>query len=226
MTKRGLAELVKRASRRPVSDHIDPATLLRRLPYQGPGSGVVSRFEGMHKTQLPPLFGREEEVELLLSRWRQVTQGEGRVVMLTGEPGIGKSHIALALDDRIQSEPHVALRYFCSEHHTNSALFPFIGHLERAAGFEHSDSPTQKLSKLNALVAQSTADPEHLALLANLFALSASDRYGLQDLSPQRRKEKTLAALLAQLRGLAARQPVFMIFEDIHWIDPTSLELL
>jgi tetratricopeptide (TPR) repeat protein len=234
MTKQGLADLVKRASRRPVSDHIDPATMLRRLPYQGPvpawqvpgPSGVASRFEAMHKTELPPLFGREEEIERLLPRWRQVTQGEGQVVMLTGEPGIGKSHIALALDGRLQSEPHIALRYFCSEHHTNSALFPFIGQLEHAAGFERSDSPTQRLSKLDALLAQSTADREHVAVLANLFALPDSDRYGLQELSPQKRKEKTFAALLAQLEGLAARQPVFMIFEDIHWIDPTSLELL
>ena len=148
------------------------------------------------------------------------------MVVLTGEPGIGKSHIALALDERLQSEPHITLRYFCSAHHTNSALFPFIGQLERAAGFERGDSPTEKLSKLDALVAQSTADPEHVAVLANLLALPASDRYRLQELSPQKRKEKTLAALLAQLDGLAARQPVFMIFEDIHWIDPTSLELL
>src|SRR5262245_14479285 len=189
-------------------------------------SGVESRFEAMHKTKLPPLFGREEEIELLLRRWRHATQGEGRVVVLTGEPGIGKSHIALALEERLQHEPHITLRYFCSAHHTNSALFPFIGQLERAAGFERSDSVTEKLSKLDALVAGSTADPEHVAVLASLFALPASDRYGLQELSPQRRKEKTLATLLAQLDELAARQPVFIIFEDIHWIDPTSLELL
>jgi class 3 adenylate cyclase/tetratricopeptide (TPR) repeat protein len=189
-------------------------------------SGVESRFEAMHKTKLPPLFGREEETELLLRRWRHATQEEGRGVVLMGEPGIGKSHIALALDDRLQSEPHITLRYFCSAHHTNSALFPFIGELERAAGFERSDSPTEKLSKLDALLAQSGAEPEHVAVLANLFALPASDRYGLQELSPQKRKEKTLAALLARLDGLAARQPVLMNFEDVHWIDPTSLELL
>ena len=189
-------------------------------------SGVESRFEAMHKTKLPPLFGREEETELLLRRWRHATQEEGRVVVLTGEPGIGKSHIALALDERLQSEPHITLRYFCSAHHTNSALFPFIGQLERAAGFERSDSPTEKLSKLDVHLAQSTSDPEHVAVLANLFALPPSDRYRLQELSPQKRKEKTFAALLAQLDGLSARQPVFMIFEDIHWIDPTSLELL
>jgi class 3 adenylate cyclase/tetratricopeptide (TPR) repeat protein len=187
-------------------------------------SGVESRFEAMHKTKLPPLLGREEETELLLRRWRHATQGEGRVVLLTGEPGIGKSHIALAFGERLQSEPHVALRYFCSAHHTNSALFPFIGQIERAAGFERSDSPAQKLAKLDALVAGSTADPEHVVILASLFALPASD--GLHELSPRRRKEKTLAALLARLDWLAAEQPVFMIFEDIHWIDPTSLELL
>jgi predicted ATPase/class 3 adenylate cyclase len=189
-------------------------------------SGVESRFEAMHKSKLPPLFGREEEIDLLLRRWRHATQEEGRVVVLTGEPGIGKSHIALALEERLQSEQHITLRYFCSEHHTNSALFPFIGQLERAAGCERGDSPTEKLSKLDALIVQSTADPEHVAVLANLLALPASDRYRLQELSPQKRKEKTFAALLAQLDGLAARQPVFMIFEDIHWIDPTSLELL
>ena len=189
-------------------------------------SGVESRFEAMHKTTLPPLFGRDEEIELLLRRWQHAAQEEGRVVVLSGEPGIGKSHIALGLDERLQGEPHITLRYFCSAHHTNSALFPFISQLERAAWFERSDPPSEKLSKLGVLAAQFTADPEHVAVLANLLALPADDRDRLQELSPQKRKEKTLAALLAQLDGLAAQQPVFIIFEDIHWIDPTSLELL
>ena len=189
-------------------------------------SGVESRFAAMHKTKLPALFGREEETDLLLRRWRHATQEEGRVVMLTGEPGIGKSHIALALDERLQSESHITLRYFCSVHHTNSALFPFISQLERAAGFKHSDSPQEKLFKLNALLAQSTHDPEQVAVLANLLALPTDDHYRLQDLAPQKRKEKTLAALLAQLDGLAAQQPVLIIFEDVQWMDPTSLELL
>jgi class 3 adenylate cyclase len=189
-------------------------------------SGVEGRFEAMHTIKLPPLFGREEEIELLLSRWRDVTQEKGGVVLLTGEPGIGKSHIALAFDERLQNEPHFTLRYFCSAHHSNSALFPIVGHLERAAGFNRSDSSAEKLCKLEALVAQSTADPEHVAVLANLFALPDSHRVRRQQLSPQKRKEKTLEALLAQLVGLAERQPVLMIFEDIHWIDPTSLELL
>jgi class 3 adenylate cyclase/tetratricopeptide (TPR) repeat protein len=189
-------------------------------------SGVESRFEAMHKTKLPPLIGREEEIDLLLRRWRHATQEEGRVVMLTGEPGIGKSHIARAFDERLQSESHITLRYFCSAHHTNSALFPFISQLERAAGFKRSDSPTEKLSKLDALIEQSTADPEHVVVLANLLSLPADDHYRLQDLAPQKRKEKTLAALLAQLDGLAEQQPVLIIFEDVQWIDPTSLELL
>ncbi|SDH07878.1 Predicted ATPase [Bradyrhizobium sp. Rc2d] len=189
-------------------------------------SGVESRFEAMHTTKLPPLFGRNEEMELLLRRWQQAIREEGRVVTLTGEPGIGKSHIASALNERLQGESHVTLRYFCSEHHTHSALFPFINQLERAAGFKHGDSPREKLSKLDALLAQSTRHPEHLAILANLLVLPTDDHYRLQDLTPQKRKEKTFAALLAQLDGLAARQPVLLIFEDVHWIDPTSLDLL
>jgi class 3 adenylate cyclase/tetratricopeptide (TPR) repeat protein len=189
-------------------------------------SGAESGSEVRHQSKLPPLVGREEEMELLMRRWQHATLEEGRVVVLAGEPGIGKSHIARALDEQLHGEPHVTLRYFCSAHHTNSALFPFIGQLERAAGFERGDLTAQKLSKLDNLVAQSTADPEHVAVLANLLALSESDRYRLQELSPQKSKERTLATLLAQLEGLVARAPVFVIFEDVQWIDPTSLELL
>ena len=189
-------------------------------------SGVESGFEAMHTAKLPPLFGREEEIELLLRRWRQATLDGGRLVTLTGEPGIGKSHIALALNERIQGKSHITLRYFCSEHHTHSALFPFINQLERASGFERGNSPQERLSKLDALLAQSTHNPEHLAVLANLLALRIDDHCRLRDVTPQKRKEKTFAALLAQLDGLAAQQPVFLIFEDVHWIDPTSLELL
>src|SRR5262245_1654517 len=189
-------------------------------------SGVESGSEVMHKSKPPTLYGREEEIELLLRRWRHATLGEGRVVMLTGEAGIGKSHIARAFDERLHGEAHVTLRYFCSAHHTNSALFPFSSQLERAAGFERGDSPAEKLSKLNILVARSTADPEHFAVLARLLALPASDGYRLQELSPQKGKERTLRVLLAQLEGLAVRQPLFVIFEDVQWVDPTSLELL
>ena len=190
-------------------------------------SGVESRFEAQHESKLTPLFGRDEEIELLIRRWRGVSQGEGRVVVLTGDPGIGKSHITLALQERLQAEPHVSLRYFCSAHHTHSALFPFVGQLERAAQFKRSDTPAEKLAKLEMLLVRSAVDGDQtVALLANLLSLPPSDRYRLPELSPQSRKEKTLAALLVQLEGLTAMQSVVMIFEDAHWIDPTSLELL
>ena len=189
-------------------------------------SGVQSRFEAMHTSKLPSLFGREEEIDLLMRRWRHATQEEGRVVVLTGEAGIGKSHIALALDQRLQSEPHITLQYFCSAHHTHSALSPFINQIERAAGFRHDDSPAEKLAKLDALIAQSTANREHVAVLATLFGLPPDHRYNQLDLTPQRRKEKIFEALLTQLDRLAARRPVLIVFEDAHWIDPTSLEFL
>jgi predicted ATPase/class 3 adenylate cyclase len=190
-------------------------------------SGAASRFEAQHTTKLTPLLGRDDEIEVLSRRWRDATQGEGRVVVLTGEPGIGKSHIALAFQERLQAEPHIRLRYYCSAHHTNSALFPFIGQLERAARFERGDAPAEKLAKLEALLMQSGINAVHsVPILANLLSLPPSERYPLPELSPQKRKEATLAALMVQLEGLSARQPMLVVFEDVHWIDPTSLELL
>jgi len=190
-------------------------------------SEVASRFEAQHTTRLTPLLGRDDEIEVLSRRWRDATQGEGRVVVLTGEPGIGKSHIALAFQERLQAEPHIRLRYYCSAHHTNSALFPFIGQLERAARFERGDAPAEKLAKLEALLMQSGVNAVHsVPILANLLSLPPSERHPLPELSPQKRKEATLAALRGQLEGLSARQPMLVVFEDAHWIDPTSLELL
>jgi predicted ATPase/class 3 adenylate cyclase len=189
-------------------------------------SGVESRFEAQHKTRLKALIGRDEEIELLLRRWQDAVKGEGCVVVLTGQPGIGKSHIALALEERLQ-EQHITVRHYCSAHHTNSALYPSIRQLERAARFERGDSPAEKFAKLEALLMRSGADADNVVLpLANLLTLPPNDRYRVPELSPQKRKEMTLAALSAQLDALAARQPVFIIFEDVHWADPTSLELL
>src|SRR6202790_3375051 len=190
-------------------------------------TGVESRFEAQHKARLTPLIGRDEEVELLLRRWQHAKRGEGCVVVLTGQPGIGKSHIALALEERLQSEAHITLRHFCSAHHTNSALYPFIRQLEGASRFERSDSPADKFSKLETLLMRSGANADRVvAPLANLLSLPLNDRYHVPEMSPQKRKETTLAALLAQFSSLAARQPVFVIFDDVHWADPTSLELL
>ena len=186
-----------------------------------------SRFEAQHQAALSPLIGREEEIELLMRRWRSSVQGEGRVFVLTGEPGIGKSHIALALQDRLKSEPHVPFRYYCSAHHTNSVLFPFITQIERAARFERGDSPVEKFEKLKAFV--TPLDPgrtEILATLANLLSLPPSVGYSLSGFNPQKQKEQTLASLVEIFESQAAEQPLLLLFEDVHWIDPTSLELL
>ncbi|RWP56513.1 AAA family ATPase [Mesorhizobium sp.] len=187
-------------------------------------SAVESRFEALHGTTPTPLVGREEEVDLLQRHWHRAKSGEGRVVLLSGEPGIGKSRLTVTLQERIQNEPHTRLRYFCSPHHQDSALHPTIAQLERAAGLERDDPPERKLDKLAALLAP--ASPEDGALLAELLSLPTEGRFPPLQLTPQRKKEKTFDALLRQLEDLARQGPVLMLFEDVHWIDPSSRELL
>ena len=187
----------------------------------------ISRFEALHAAALTPLVGRQEEIELLLRRWDQAKLGEGRVVLLSGEPGIGKSRIAESLLVRLESEPHVRLRYFCSPHHTHSALYPFIAQLERAAGFEPGSNAEARLDKLEALLKPTATNvPRDMALIAELLAVPADGRYPALAVSPQQKREMTLTALLNQLDGVAAQSPVLIVFEDAHWIDPTSLDLL
>ena len=190
------------------------------------GSAAESRFEALHGRDLTPLVGRDEELALLQRRWQQAKAGEGRVVVLIGEPGIGKSRLAQAMLAEPAGEPHTRLRYFCSPHHQASALHPFITQLEDAAGFSREDMPEARLAKLEALLARSNAGAEETGFIAERMSIPTGDKYRLPDLTPQRRKEKTFEALLAQMARLAARQPVLMLFEDAHWIDPTSLELL
>jgi predicted ATPase/class 3 adenylate cyclase len=189
-------------------------------------SSVESRFEALHEAGLTALIGREEESELLLRRWSRAKTGEGQVALIVGEPGIGKSRLTAELLERLAREPHTRLRYFCSPQHTDSALYPIIGQMERAAGLVHDDTPQVRLDKLDAVLAQTSTSNEDAALFADMLSLPNDGRYPTVDLTPEERRQRTLEALTAQLVELASQTPVLMIFEDAHWIDPTSLESL
>jgi class 3 adenylate cyclase/tetratricopeptide (TPR) repeat protein len=186
-------------------------------------SGVVNRFEAL-RSESTRLVGRDEELDLLLQRWQQAKVGEGWAVLVSGEPGIGKSRLTAELGARIESEPQTRLRYFCSPHHQDSALYPFITQLERAAGFAREDTTGEKFGKLRALLAPAAPGDDEIALVMELLSLpsSAADL----NLSPQRKREMLFKALLRQLEALAGSRPILMVFEDAHWIDPTSRELL
>jgi class 3 adenylate cyclase/predicted ATPase len=186
---------------------------------------VESRFEALHAGGLTELVGREEELELLLRRWSKAKTSEGQVVLLSGEAGIGKSRVSATLLERLATEPHTRLRYFCSPHHTDSALYPIIGQMERAAGLTHEDTPQTKLDKLDAVLAQTSTSIEDASLFAEMLSLPNDGRYPTLDLTPQQRKQRTLKALISQLEALARQSSVLMIFEDAHWTDPTSLEV-
>ena len=189
-------------------------------------ASVDSRFEAFHATGLTELVGRDEELELLLRRWSRGKSGEGQVVLLSGEAGIGKSRLTAALLERLAPEPHTRLRYFCSPQHTDSALYPIISKMERAAGFAHGDTARAKLDKLDAVLEQSFTPRQDAALFAEMLSLPNDGRYPTLDLLAEQRRQKTMEALIAQVEALSRSNPVLMIFEDVHWLDPTSLETL
>ena len=181
------------------------------------------RFEARAR-HLTPLVGREAEMAMVMARWSQAKAGEGQVIVLSGEPGIGKSRITQALRERLADEPHARLRYQCSPYHTNSALHPVIEQLEGAAGFRRDDTQDDKLDKLERFLSVSSNDTDR-TLAAILLSLP-TERYPSLAISPQKQKEETLQLLADRIVSRAADAPMLLIFEDAHWIDPTSQELL
>ena len=184
------------------------------------------RFEALRGHRLTPLVGREHELGLLLDRFERAQEGEGQVVLLGGEPGIGKSRIVHTLRGRLTHQVYTPLSGYCSPYHTNSALYPVIGLLERAAGFERADPPAVALAKIEALLALGTRElQEAVPLIAELLGISIGEKYPPMNLTPERQKQRTLEVLVEQVAGLARKQPVLAICEDAHWIDPTTLEM-
>jgi class 3 adenylate cyclase len=174
---------------------------------------IESRFEALHAAGLTALVGREEESELLLRRWSRAKTGEGQVALISGEAGIGKSRLTAALLERISGEPYTRLRYFCSPQHTDSALHPVIGQMERAAQLAHNDTSQMRLEKLDTLLAQTSTSREDAALFAELLSLPNDGRYPTLALPPEHRRQRTLEALVSQVEALTRQSPVLMIFE-------------
>jgi predicted ATPase/class 3 adenylate cyclase len=186
---------------------------------------IDSRFEALRFDQVP-LVGREEEMNLLLRRWQQALNAQGQVVLISGEPGIGKSRLTVSLQEHIQATPHTELSYFCSPRHSDSALYPVINQLQRAAQFQPDDTSEQRLDRLEALLARMETPVEDQSLLADLVSLPTRNRFPASSLSPQAWKEQIFAALMRQMELASWSSPLLALWEDVHWIDPTSLELL
>ena len=186
-----------------------------------------SRFDLSHGGALTSPIGRENEIQTLKGCWEQAKQGRGQVVLVSGEAGIGKSRVILAIREHIANEPHVRLRLQCSPYHTHSELYPFITQLARAANIQHENTPQQRLNKLESMLRRASERVEDVApLFATLLSIPSDDHQGLLELNPEQLKQRTFTAFIEQLEGLSAKQHVLVVLEDIHWIDPTSLELL
>jgi class 3 adenylate cyclase/pimeloyl-ACP methyl ester carboxylesterase len=189
-------------------------------------AAAEGRFEALRLADVGALIGREHELALLLDRWELAKSGEGQVVLLSGEAGIGKSRIVLALRERLRNEPLFRIGYYCSPHHVNSALWPVIAQLQRAAGYLREDTPSLKLEKLERFLGKTGEFAEDAApLLAELMGLPLDGRYAAPGGTPQEKKARLFGILLAQLEGLSRQRPMLMVLEDAHWLDPTSEEL-
>jgi hypothetical protein len=186
----------------------------------------VSRFEASRSQSMTPFVGREHEVALLLDRWREASEGEGQVALISGEAGIGKSRLLAALSEQIGSEPHVRVRYQCSPHHGNDAFYPIASHIWHAAGFVTGEPAAAKLDKLEAMIKRSGLEAKAIApFLAALLSIPGEERYPPIEMAPGEQKERTIEALMAVLEGLTKDAPLLALLEDAHWIDPTSLDV-
>jgi class 3 adenylate cyclase/predicted ATPase/ABC-type transport system involved in cytochrome c biogenesis ATPase subunit len=185
----------------------------------------ASRFEALRGENLTPLVGRGPELDLMLDRWRHARDGDGQVILVSGEPGLGKSRLLQILRERLAAETHTRLSYFCSPYHRNTALHPFLDQIERAAGLKREDAPEEKLDKLEALFDISGQHVTEAAVMtADLLGIPLPTSPGSPALSPQGRRAKLQQIWLEQLAGLAAKSPVLMLLEDAHWIDPSSID--
>ena len=189
-------------------------------------SAVENRFEALRAAGIAPLIGRTEELELLVRRWQRAQNGEGLVVLLAGEAGIGKSRLTAALREQIKEAPHLWVSWFCSPHHQDSPLHPIIAQLQRAAGFQRADKDETRWAKLEALLASTAFAAEDVALLGDLSSVTGRDMPELKEMSAEQRRRRTTDALLRHFTGLARQRPIVAVFEDIHWADPSSRDLL
>jgi class 3 adenylate cyclase/tetratricopeptide (TPR) repeat protein len=185
-----------------------------------------SRFEARSGGHLRPMVGRDQELALLLERWLQAQGGEGQCLLLVGEAGIGKSRIVRALLDAVAHSDHTNVRYQCSPYHVDSAMWPIVQQLTAAARLSADDPPAAKLDKIESLLRHTTPLGDSAPLIASLLGVPHEERYGARELAPQVRRSRTLATLVDLMKSLAARRPVLVVLEDVHWIDPSTLEFV
>ncbi|MGA7344302.1 MAG: adenylate/guanylate cyclase domain-containing protein, partial [Pseudolabrys sp.] len=188
---------------------------------------ITSRFDAAHAGSLTPLVGRSTELSLLLDRWRKVKEGDGQVIILSGTPGVGKSRLLHELKSDIQQEPHVLLHHQCSPYHSQSAFFPVIEQIEHAAQLTAREADAAKIAKLKTYLPRSTESPiDPVLLIAKLLSIPAENHRDLSGLTPQQIKNRTISTLVDMLLAFSIQGPTLCVFEDAHWLDPSTLELL